>query len=303
MNLVKLQNSKKVFVLAIASVIASMLFSFLGAPFLRAFAVSTGSKVFWSVGALFVTTLFVFGIHDTQISQAAVYVGAIWMTLGSYNELEKRGINWKQAGSVSLLLGVAFASVGYTYLAQQHAGSEILNQIVEPIHESLKTAFPEKPVDVALIKAVLPGIFVASLFSALAFGFLLESRVVKMFGIQKFKVASSLKWLEFRLPDLFIWVSLFALLFSVVSLGSDLVRMISINVLIVSSVAYLVQGLVVTEFMMRYLRFGPISRTMTYLFIFFQLAPFVVFIGLIDYWADFRKFARRKAKQKTTTNQ
>lgn len=299
MNVVQQHNSKKVFVLAIASVIASMLFSFLSAPFLRALAVSTGSKVFWSVGALFVTTLFIFGLHDTQISQAAVYVGAIWMTLGSYSELEKRGINWKQAGSVSLLLGIVFASVGYAYLSQ-NAGSEILNQIVEPIHESLKTAFPDNPIEAALIKAVLPGIFVASLFGALAFGFLLESRVVKMFGIQKFKVASSLKWLEFRLPDLFIWISLFSLLFSVVNLGSELLRMISINFLIVSFVAYLIQGLIVAEFMMRFLRFGPISRTITYLFIFFQLAPFVVFIGLIDYWADFRKFVRRKAKQKTT---
>lgn len=300
MNLVQQQNNRKLFVLAIISMIASMLFSFLGAPFLRAFAVSTGSKVFWSVGALFVTTLFVLGLHDTQISQAAVYVGAIWMTLGSYSELEKRGINWKQAGSVSLLVGIAFASVGYTYLSHQHASSEILNQIVQPIHESLKTAFPDKPVEAAFIKAVLPGIFVASLFGALAFGFLLESRVVKMFGIQKFKVASSLKWLEFRLPDLFIWVSLFALLFSVVHAGSNLLRMISINILIVSSVAYLVQGLIVTEFMMRYLRFGPLSRTVTYMFIFFQLAPFVVFVGLVDYWADFRKFVRRKTK--TTTD-
>lgn len=300
MNFVKQQNSKKVFFLAITSMIASMLFSFLCAPFLRAFAVSTGSKVFWSVGTLFVATLFVFGIHDSQISQAAVYVGAIWMTLGSYNELEKRGINWKQAGSVSLLLGIVFAMIGYAYLGRQQNNSEILNQVVEPIYESLKTALPNNPIEIAMIKAVLPGIFVASLFGALAFGFLLESRVVKMFGIQKFKVASSLKWLEFRLPDLFIWASLFALLFSIVNLGNNLLQMISINILIVSSVAYLVQGLVVTEFMMRYLRFGPLSRTITYLFIFFQLAPFVVFIGLIDYWADFRKFVRRKAK--TTTD-
>lgn len=296
MNIVEQQNSKKVFVLAIASVVASMLFSFLGAPFLRAFAVSTNSKVFWSVGALFVATLFVLGLHDTQISQAAVYVGAIWMTLGSYNELEKRGINWKQAGSVSLLLGIAFASLGYAYLSRHHGGSEILNQIVEPIHESLKTAFPNNPIELAAIKGVLPGIFVACLFSALTFGFLLESRVVKLFGIQKFKVASSLKWLEFRLPDLFIWTSLFALLFSVVHVGSNLLQMVSINVLIVASVAFLVQGLTVTEFMMRYLRFGPFSRAITYLFIIFQLAPFVVLVGLVDYWADFRKFVRRKAK-------
>ena len=209
MDLVKQQHNKKVFILAIASVIASMLFSFLGAPFLRAFAASSGSKVFWTVGTLFVATLFVLGIHDTQISQAAVYVGAIWMTLGSYNEFEKRGINWKQAGSVSLLLGILFASAGYFYLSLTQAKSEILSQLIDPLLKAVNTAFPESPIEVNTLISFLPGIFIASLFAALAFGFLLETRVNRLFGIQKFKVASSLKWLEFRLPDSFVWVSLF----------------------------------------------------------------------------------------------
>ena len=298
MDLVKQQHNKKVFILAIASVIASMLFSFLGAPFLRAFAASSGSKVFWTVGTLFVATLFVLGIHDTQISQAAVYVGAIWMTLGSYNEFEKRGINWKQAGSVSLLLGILFASAGYFYLSLTQAKSEILSQLIDPLLKAVNTAFPESPIEVNTLISFLPGIFIASLFAALAFGFLLETRVNRLFGIQKFKVASSLKWLEFRLPDSFVLVSLFSLLFSVINFGIKPLQIISINILIVSSVAYLVQGLTVVEFMIRFMRFGPISKTITYLFIFFQLAPFVVFIGLVDYWADFRKFVRRKAKNK-----
>lgn len=296
MNLVKQQSTKKILILAIASVTASIFFSFFGAPFLRAFAVSTRSLVFWSVGAVFVATLFVFGIHDTQVSQAAVYVGAIWMTLGSYNELEKRGINWKLAGSLSLLLGVLFAVAGYFYLSFHQANSEILNQLVQPLHQAMNKAFPENPIEISTLVGFMPGLFIASLFGALAFGFLLESRVIQLFGVQKFKVASGLKWLEFRLPDLFIWISLFALLFTVINLNSKVLQTISINILIVSTVACLVQGLTVVEFTMRYLRFGPISKTLTYLFIFFQLAPFVVFIGLVDYWADFRKFVRRKAK-------
>jgi hypothetical protein len=302
MDLVKQQNNKKVFALAIFTIVTTMLFSIFSAPFLRAFAVSSGSKVYWSVGILFVATLFVFGIHDPQISQAAVSVGAIWMTLGSYNELEKRGVNWKQAGSVSLLLGIVFAAAGYTYLSRQHANTEILNQVVEPIYQSIKTAFPENPIELSLLVSLVPGIFIASLFAALALGFSFESGIVRFFGIRKFKVASSLKVLEFRLPDLFIWVSLFALFFSVAHVGNTIVQTISINVLIVSSVAYLVQGLTVTEFMMRFLRFGPFTRAITYLFIVFQLAPFVVLIGLIDYWADFRKFVRRRAAKQKLEN-
>ncbi len=296
MNSLKQQNSRKIMILAIASVIASIFFSFLGAPFLRAFAVAARSRVFWTVGAVFVFTLFVFGKNDNQISQAAVYVGAIWMTLGSYNELEKRGINWKLAGSFSLLAGILFAAAGYFYLSLNQANSEILNQLVTPLHLAINKAFPESPIEMKMLVGFLPGLFIASLFGALAFGFLLESRVSRLFGVHKFKVASGLKWLEFRLPDIFIWASLFALFFSIINLNNKVLQTISINILIVSAVAFLVQGLTVMEFVMRSLRFGPISKSVTYVFIFFQLAPFVVFIGLVDYWADFRKFVRRKAK-------
>jgi hypothetical protein len=296
MNLFKQHNQRKVFVLAVTSVMASMLFSFLGAPFLRAFAVSARSIVFWTVGVVFIATLFIVGLSDSKVSQAAVYVGATWMTLGSYNELEKRGIHWRLAGSFSLLAGILFAAIGYFYLRSTPANADVLIQIVTPIHEAINKAFPENPIELKALLGYLPGLFIASLFSALVFGFLLESRVVRLFGIQKFKVASGLKWLDFRLPDLFIWVSLFSLLFSVVNFDNKILQTISINVLIFSSVAYLVQGLIVVEFIMRFLRFGTISKTLTYMLVFLQLAPFVVLVGLIDYWADFRKLVRRKAK-------
>ncbi len=289
-------ENKKVLILAITSVIASILFSFLGAPFLRALAVSTRSLVFWSTGTVLVATLFLFGIYDQNISQAAVYVGAIWMTLGSYSELEKRGVIWKQAGPASLLAGVLFASLGYFLISKNQTNSQMLNQIVEPLLQGINKAFPENPIEASVLVGYLPGIFIASLFGSLAFGFLLESKVVRLFQIQKFKVASSLKGLEFRLPDLFIWTSLFSLLFSAVNFNIKPLQTVSINILIISAVAYLFQGLVVVEFLMRFLRLGTFSRVFTYGLILFQLAPFVVFVGLIDYWADFRKRVRRKAK-------
>ncbi len=296
MNLVEQKNNKRVWMLGLASVAMSILFSFFGAPFLRAFSVSARSRVFWSVFIVFVAALFLVGTKDNQVSQAAVYLGAIWMTLGSYSELEKRGISWRHAGMISLLAGIIFAWIGYALVLKNQADSNMLLQLVEPSREALNKAFPDSKIEAATLVRYLPGFFVASLFGALALGFLLESRVVRMFQIQREKVASGLRWLEFRLPDVFIWVSLFALLFSIIDLDQKLIKVVSINLLIVAGVAFFFQGLAVVEFTMRFMRFGAIMRAITYLLIIFQLAPFIVFMGLVDYWADFRRLMRRKAK-------
>jgi hypothetical protein len=295
MSLLTQKNNKKVWALGLASVATSILFSFLGAPFLRAFSVSARSTVFWFVGIVFVATLFILGTAENQLSQAAVYVGAIWMTLGTYAELEKRGVSWKKTGTFSLLAGIIFAWIGYALLSKQASAPNMLTQIVEPIQQALNTAFPESKIEAATLVGFLPGMFVASLFGALALGFLLESRVAKMFQIQREKIASGLRWLEFRLPDLFIWVSLFALLFAIIDVDQK-VKVVSINLLIFAAVAFFFQGLAVVEFTMRFLRFGTIGRLLTYVLILFQLAPFIVFVGLVDYWADFRRLMRKKAK-------
>lgn len=296
MNFMKQKNDKKVWILGLVSVATSILFSFFGAPFLRAFSVSARSRVFWFVGIVFVTALFLMSTTENKLSHAAVYLGATWMTLGSYSELEKRGVSWRRAGSASLLAGIFFAWIGYYFISKNQSEPNVLVQLVEPLQQAINKAFPENPIEVNTLVGYVPGIFVASLFGALALGFLLESRVVRLFQIPREKVASSLRWLEFRLPDIFIWVSLFALLFSVIDLDQKLLKMVSINLIIFSAVAFFFQGLAVVEFTMRFMRFGPVMRFITYALILLQLAPFIVFIGLIDYWADFRKLIRRKAK-------
>ncbi len=297
MKLMMQKNNKKVWILGLVSVATSILFSFLGAPFLRAFSVSARSRVFWFVGIVFVAALFLMSTTENKLSHVAVYLGATWMTLGSYSELEKRGVSWRRAGSASLLAGIFFAWIGYYFISKNQSEPNVLVQIVEPLQQAINKAFPENPIEANTLVGYVPGIFVASLFGALALGFLLESRVVKMFQIQREKVASGLRWLEFRLPDIFIWVSLFALLFSVIDFDQKLLKLVSINLIIFSAVAFFFQGLAVVEFTMRFLRFGPIMRLITYVLIILQLAPFIVFVGLVDYWADFRKLLRRKTKE------
>lgn len=284
-------NSKNVLMLALTSVVMSVLFSFLGAPFLRALSVAAKPRIFWAAGVFLTSALLAWGLM-----LAAVYIGAIWMTLGLYSEFEKRGINWRKAGTASLTAGILFAAALYAlsikYLGQQN----VLAELLTPLQQVMNKAFPDNPIEITALKTYVPGIFIAMLFSSLAMGFMLEGTVNRLFNIRQTRVASSLRWLEFRLPDLFIWVSLFAALFSLVLPNIEVLQKVSLNIVIVSVVAYFFQGLAVTEFLTRTFRFGPFSKMILYILIVLQLAPAVVLIGIVDYWADFRKRLRKKLK-------
>lgn len=277
--------------LTLTSVVVSVLFSVLSAPFLRALSVSAKPKVFWTAGFLLVGTLLV-----TGMTLPSVYIGAIWMTLGIYSGLEKRGVNWKQAGLVSLTSGVVFAAVLITVLSRFLAEQNLISDLLLPLQTAMNKAFPEDPIDASVLASYLPGIFAATLFMALALGFILESKINRIFNIQRTRVASALKWLEFRLPDAFVWVTLFAGFFSLVSFDQALVQKVSLNIVIVSMVAFFFQGLVIVEFLTRALRVGPISKTLLYVFIFLQAAPALILLGFIDYWVDFRARVRKKIK-------
>lgn len=291
MSVIQKNKQTNVFLLTLTSVVVSVLFSFLGAPFLRALAVSAKPKIFWTSGLFLVITLIV-----TGMTLPSVYIGAIWMTLGIYSELEKRGVNWRQAGLASLTSGVLFAAILLALLTRFLADQNLISDLLQPLQTAMTKAFPDDPIATSNLVSYLPGIFAATLFIGLALGFILETKINQIFHIQRTRVASGLRWLEFRLPDMFIWVSLFAAFFCLVSINQPIVEKVSVNIVIVSMVAFFFQGIVVTEFMTRIFRFGPTSKTIMYIFLFLQLAPALILLGLLDYWVDFRKRVRKKNK-------
>lgn len=290
-------SSKSLIGLAVVSAITSVLFSFAGAPFLRALFISTRSRVFWTTATLLVGALFLWGTKNYKVSETAVYVGAIWMTLGIYSELEKRGINWKKGSLISVAAGFLFTLAGYFLVLRNLTTENVLTQMVEPLKTAITKAFPEANTEGLLLEGIIPGIISAGLFASLAFSWAFEASAIRMFGLKAERVASRIRWLDFRMPDISIWATLTCLLvFSVVQ--NEIAKMTAVNILIVALIAFLFQGFTVVEFVMRYYRFGLFSRTLIYLLIILQLGPVLVLLGFADYWADFRKLIRKKQKQK-----
>lgn len=296
MGLLKTQETKSVLILALVSAVIASLFSFLGAPFLRALAVSTRSVVFWLTATLLVCGMLLAGLENYKISQTAVYVGSILMTLGSYSELEKRGIRWRPSIVLSLFSGVIFALAGYFLILKNHGSGSGLNEIVEPLREAINTSFPQQQIPEGALVKFLPGIFIASLFGSWAFGFVFEAKVFRLFRIKQERFAGGFRWLEFRVSDAFIWLTL---ILSVPLLGffeNPMATTLGINFLIISSVVFFFQGMAAIEVMIRFYRLSPFMRTLIYLLVFLQLAPVIVFVGFVDHWADFRKLIRKKSK-------
>lgn len=290
-----MQKNRNLVLLAIVSAMASLVFSFMGAPFLRALSVSARSLVFWLTATLLIGTLFAAGVADYKLSESAIYVGSIWMTLGSYNEFEKRGINWRAACSFAVATGVLFAFAGYFLVLKNLGTNDVLKEVVEPLYLAISKAVPGSEVTSERIVQILPGILIGSLVGALAFGLMFETKVAKIFGMKRERVASGLRWLEFRSPDAVIWSTLIAALFSQIGpMGSFFV--FCLNSLIVTATILFFQGMAVVEFSMRYYRLSFFTRSLMYLLIILQFAPILVFVGFVDYWADFRRLIRKKSK-------
>ncbi len=296
MSIVGQNQNKNIVRLVLVSVAAAVLFSFFSAPLLRALSVSAKAKVFWLTGLILVLGLLAAGSMNAKILETAIFVGAIWMTLGVYNEFEKRGINWRKGSFFSLLSGLLFAVAGYFLVLKNLAGEDVLVQMVEPLKQALLKVLPESQTD--QLVNIVPGILVASLFAALALGWAFETKAARAFSLRTERVVSRIRWLDFRMPDITIWLTLTALL-AVLVVAPRLAVIISANLLIAVSVAFLFQGCAVVEFTLRYTRSGPFMRTIAYVLIILQLAPFIVLLGFVDYWADFRRLIRKKQKQTT----
>ncbi|MES2802442.1 MAG: DUF2232 domain-containing protein [Bdellovibrionota bacterium] len=283
-------DNKKYFLLAAISAAMSIIFSVMSAPFIRVLA-ATKSKIFWVVGLVFVTSLFFL-----KMNLVAIYVGAVWMTLGLYSELEKKGITWKKSGILSVLAGVLFGVIAFLSITKWSVDHELYKQVIDPLMVSLKQVLPNENFETKAVMMFMPGLLASALISSLAVSLVFEAQIFKAFHIKRERLASGLKWLEFRLPDMFIWSSLFAFLFSVVETPFQFLQVIAINFAVISIVSFFFQGISVVEFAARIFRLGRVTKLLLYLLIITWALPVVTVLGFADYWVDFRRHMRKKIK-------
>lgn len=285
------------------AVVINLLFTFLGAPFLRVIRNVFGAKKFW-ISGIFITLLLL-ALEPGSILIASLLISQ-WVTVGIYQELEERGKAGVLSAFISVIMGTAI------FIALPALGSHFFEL---NLTENLKKIFEDSVsqmtggknladygLKMEFIYGLVPGVLAALQIINLAFALMFDRRTAGFLNLKFENVVSRIKLLEFRLPNFFIWISMISFLFSFIEMAPIEVKIVSLNVFIVLMTAYMFQGLAILEYLFLALRLGAFTKALIYLLIIGQLFFLLSFVGLIDFWADFRLRIRRWSLSKNKEN-
>ncbi|MBK9324694.1 MAG: DUF2232 domain-containing protein [Bdellovibrionaceae bacterium] len=272
------------------SVALSLLTVVFGAPLMRVLRMTYGAIAYWLLGLL--VTI---GFWLIDMPAPSVFVGSVWMTLGAYMELERRGLRWAAAAPLGVSAGVLFF-VGTAALSLMNAGVYNLagaEVLVKQFVDKLYKVNPSMQIEASLLVQLIPSAVVTVLIVALGVGLIFERRAFSWLKLPRENVASQLNLLEFRLPDFIIWVAMTAFLLTMENFNVKALEILGLNIVNVVTALYFFQGLAIMEVGFRTFRASALLRAAVYIILVGQLFPVVSAIGLIDYWVDFRKRFRK----------
>ncbi len=281
----KSASIQKYITISSLSILLSIFTVILGAPLLRVLRQTYGPLVFWCTGSFVIGAAWLLNAQPL-----AIFLGAVWMTLGAYSEFEVKGLGWWKSGVLSVFFGACFT--GFTINEAFRANgintyAEIRKLIVDFL-SPIQQLNPTLKLDADILIQQSPSAIACMLILAIGLGLIFERRVFSWLKLPHDKIASQLKLLEYRLPEYFIWVAMTAFLLTMVSFGGKAIAILSVNIVNVAVVLYFFQGLAVLEVFLDSMKAGAFTRFLAHIILIGQLFLVVSIVGLIDYWVDFR---------------
>lgn len=281
--------------------ILSLFVPFLGAPGLRVLRNVYGGPVYWLSGLAMMGLLF-----SVDAASVAIFIAALWVTVGTFAEFEKYGRANFWTGTAAISLGAFIswrAPLWLEFFGLTRPGESLqknLEQFVGQLEKDpgQKAWIEAFGLTTEALLAQLPSMLAVLFMTVLAFALILDRRVATLFGVRFERIVGTPRLLDFRVPDLLIWVFLFSFLFSFLKIGPAFVSVVALNLMQYLLGVYFFQGLAVTETALLIFRIGPFFKILFYILIVGQLFLLLSLVGLADYWVDFRRRLRNwKAKQ------
>jgi Predicted membrane protein (DUF2232) len=277
--------------MTLAGFILTLLTLIWGAPFIRVLRQRFGFLAFWTSGILLSLATY----------EMWFLVASVWIVVGVFSELEAKGVRWIWNGILSVTLGTAVL-VGGAFKLSRDYGLVTMEQLAG----ATKTFFLEKTLlqlpaefDFMTIVRQFPSIAVIAIVLVLAHALIFEKAVYRWFRIPRERFAAQIKLLDFKLPDIFVWIGMVSFLGAILEWKG---QNHAINILNVCIVLFFLQGIAVLEYFYKTLRVGIFVRALGYFLFVFQLFVVLSFVGFIDFWIDFRKRIR-KLPAKSQDNQ
>lgn len=292
----KAKSVQKYITFVSLSIVLAMISGLLQSPFVRVFRKAFGPLAYWLTGITVVGAAWL--LNSLPL---VLFLGSVWMTLGVYEEVERKGKGFWFSGIVAVITGSIFGlGLGAGMLLKMGINTQAeLLKAIENFIGKLTEINPAMKFDAEIILYQIPSSIVVLMMIALGLSLIFERRVFSWLNIPRGSTASQLKLLEYRVPDYVIWVAMTAFLLTMVSFGGKAIAQVALNILNITVVLYFFQGLAVLEVSLISLRAGMFMRFFAYIILVGQLLPALAVLGFADYWLDFRT---RLRKMKTTEN-
>ncbi len=306
-----LKSSFKYISLLAASLLLSMTTVVLGALPMRVMRRLHGRLPYW-IGF----TLSSAALAAAGLSAYGLLVFAMAVAVGIYTEIEEHGGSVFTSAAVAILAAMGTTSLGvgaWVYRLNGHLLEEARNQVA-PLVERLSAMNAGATVSVESLIQQLPSGVMIGFMIALAIAVIGEARVMSWFSHQKLDEKTEIlgdsdrvvvredgetKLSDFRVPDSLTWLVILAIFGSFFQHGIEFVEAVSLNILNVLIVVYFFQGLAVVSQVFRVYKISPFWQSLWYIVLVLQLFIVVSFLGLADYWLEFRE---RLARKTTETN-
>ncbi len=144
---------------------------------------------------------------------------------------------------------------------------------------------------------LLPGIVIATSVSQAAVCYAAaRSLILKKPGAAP--AIRSMALTQWHAPDIWVWGLIVAL--ALIVFPPEIVQFTGWNLAIIYVVVYLTQGVAVVDYYLRKARFRPFLRVLLHtLILSLPSIVFVISLGIVDIWADFRKVREQKSADRS----
>lgn len=264
-----------------------------GAAPLKPVRMNIGAAPFWLLG-LGLSTLF----WALQIPTIGTALLLFTILVGTWAELEQRGYSLVQSVAAGLLATIGIASAALFFITKRNP-SYWIGQLTAAIEGVIARV---SKVDLALAESLkveelllqVPSVIVVALIIAAALVAICERPLLKWSG---HGVVRKERLTDLQLPDALVWVLIAAVFGAFWDGSSKTVSAISMNILNILAVCYFFQGMAILCRYFQVFRVGYFWRVIWVSIFALQLFLVLSFVGVIDYWLDFRKKMMKKSSE------
>ena len=253
----------------------SYIFVFLAVLPIRYLRLTFGRKLFILSSILCFSCLISYGLWTWALIHMS-----LCLLIGFYRELEENHISIFVSAALAIATTIMANLVSFfSYSKMTNRDTEsILTGYFTPLIKQLQKAPHFKEISLESFLTYLPSGLVISfmfiLFISLAF-----------VRNNSSDYRNQLK--SFRLPDGLIWVFIFSLALTFISVSNPQISIIATNIFIITSAAYFFQGLAVFTYLLDRSSIFGFWRFLAYFIVCLQMF-FISGLGVLDYWLDFR---------------